>query len=61
MIRRDLDIVRSHGWLVFVGVIQTLHVVQVGYVQCSNVVGSGEGEVNEATVLADVGAVVNYR
>lgn len=59
MIRRDLDIVRAYGWLVLVGVIQALHVVQVGDVQCCNVVGRGESEVDEATVLADVGAVEN--
>lgn len=59
LIRRDLDIVRPHGWLVLVRVIQALHVAQVGDVQRGNVVGRGEGEIDEATVLADVGAVEN--
>lgn len=56
-----LDIVGSDSGLVFVGVIQTLDVVEVADVQCGDVVGCGESKVDEATVLGNVGAgVVSY-
>lgn len=29
LIRGDLDIVRTHGWLILIGVVQALYVVQV--------------------------------
>ena len=53
----DLDIVRSDGRLILIGVIQTLDVVEVANVQRSNVVGGGKGGVEVFTVFADVGAV----
>lgn len=58
LVRRDLDIVRANGGLVLVWVIQALDVVQVANVEGSNVVGSGQGEVEETAILGDIGAVI---
>jgi hypothetical protein len=56
LVRGNLDIVRSHGRLVLIGVVQTLDVAQVADIEGGDVVGGGEGQVEEATILADVGA-----
>jgi len=56
LVGRDLDVVRADGRLVLVGVVETLDVVQVADVEGGNVVGGGEGQVDEAAVLGDVGA-----
>lgn len=56
LVRSDLDVVRAHGRLVLIGVVQTLDVVEVADVKSGNVVGSGEGQVDEAAILTDVGA-----
>ena len=56
LVGSDLDVVRTDGGLVLIGVIQTLNVRQVADVKSGNVVGSGEGEVEEATVLGDIRA-----
>ena len=42
LVGSDLDIVGSNSRLVFVGVVETLDVVQVGDVEGSDVVGGGE-------------------
>lgn len=55
LVRSDLDVVGTHGGLVLVGIIQALDVVQVGDVQGGDVVGGCEGQVEETTVLTDVG------
>lgn len=56
LVRSDLDVVRAHSGLVVVGVIQTLDVAQVADIEGGNVVGGGESQVEEAAILADVGA-----
>lgn len=58
LVRRDLDIVRANSGLVFVGVVQALDVVQVTNVEGSNVIGGGQREIEETTVLGDIGAVI---
>jgi hypothetical protein len=57
LVRRDLDIVRPNCGLVLIWIIKTFDVVQVADVQRGNVVCCGKGGVEEAAVLADVGAV----
>lgn len=56
LVGSDLDVVRTDGGLVLIGVIQTLNVRQVADVKSGNVVGGCEGEVEEATVLGDIRA-----
>ena len=56
LVRCDLEIVRSDGRLVLIGIIQTLDVVEVTDVKRSNMVGCGKSCVEVFTVLADVGA-----
>jgi hypothetical protein len=55
LVRSDLDVVGTHGGLVLVGVIQALDIVQIGDVQGGDVVGGCKGQVEETTVLTDVG------
>lgn len=57
LVRRDLNVVGASSGLVLIRVIQTLDVVQIADVKSSDVVGGGQGEVEETTVLADIGAV----
>lgn len=54
LIRADLDVVRSNDWLRLVGVIQSLDVVQVGDVECCNMVAQSDGEVCEFAVIGNV-------
>lgn len=56
LVRRDLDVVGTDGGLLLIGVIQTLDVVQVADVKSSDMVCGGQGEVDETTVLRDIGA-----
>lgn len=56
LVRSHLDVVRSDGGVVLVGVVQALDVVQIADVEGGDVVGRGEGQVEEAAILADVGA-----
>jgi hypothetical protein len=56
LVRSNLDVVRSDGRLVLIGVVQTLDVAEVADVEGGDVVGGGEGQVEEAAILADVGA-----
>lgn len=56
LVRRHLDVVRANRRLLFVRVIQPLDVVQVADVQCRDVVGRGQRQVEEPAVLGDVGA-----
>lgn len=55
LVGSNLDVVGSDGGLVLIRVVQTLDVVQVADVEGGDVVGGGEGQVEEASVLADVG------
>lgn len=57
LVRRDLNVVGASSGLVFIRVIQTLDVVQIADVKGSNVVAGGQGEVEETTVLGDIGTV----
>lgn len=52
----NLDVVRTDGWLSFVGVVETLDVVKVRDVEGSDMVCSCEGKVSEFAVFGDVGA-----
>jgi hypothetical protein len=56
LVGADLDVVRADGRLDLIGVVETLDVVQVADVEGGDVVGSGQGKVDEASVLGDVGA-----
>ena len=56
LVGSDLDVVGTDGGLVLIGVVQTLDVRQVADVESGNVVGGGEGEVEEAAVLGDIRA-----
>lgn len=56
LVRCDLDVVRANRWLLFVGVIQALDVVQVADVKSRDVVCRGQCEIEETAVLGDVGA-----
>ena len=56
LVRSDLNVVGTDGGLLLIGVIQTLDVVQVANVKSSDVVCGGQGEVDEAAVLGDIGA-----
>lgn len=56
LIWSNLDVVRSDGGLVLVGIIQALDIVQVADVEGGDVIGGGKSEVDEAAILADVGA-----
>lgn len=56
LVRSNLDVVRSDGGLVLIGVVKALDIVQVADVEGGDVVGRGEGQVEEAAILADVGA-----
>jgi hypothetical protein len=60
LVGSDLDIVRSDSRLVFVWIIETLDVVQVTDVESGDVICGRQGCVEEAAVLADVGAVDGY-
>lgn len=55
LVWRDLDIVRTNSGLVFIWVVKTLDVVEVGDVESSDMVSSCEGQVEETAVLGDVG------
>lgn len=57
LVGSDLDVVRADGRLVLVGVVQTLDVLQVADVEGGNVVGGRQGEVGEAAILRNVGAL----
>ena len=46
LVRSDLDVVRTNGRLVLIGVVKTLDVVQVGNIEGSDVVGGGERDYN---------------
>lgn len=46
---------RADDWLVFVGIIETDGIVQVGDIDCGNVVSEREGEVSEFAVVRDIG------
>jgi len=56
LVGSNLDIVRADSWLILIRVIKTFDIVQVTDIQSSNVVGSGQSQVDEAAVLGDVGA-----
>jgi hypothetical protein len=56
LIGSDLNVVRSNAGLLLIGVIETLDVVEVTNVKGSDVVGSGEGQVDEFAIRSDVGA-----
>jgi hypothetical protein len=58
LVRRDLDVVRADGRLDLVWVVEPLDVVEVADVEGCDVVGGREGQVDEAAVLGDVGAVL---
>jgi hypothetical protein len=55
LVWRDLDVVGSNNWLIFLRVIETDRVVQVADVDGSNVVTISQGEVSELAVVGDVG------
>lgn len=57
LVGSDLDIVRADSGLVLIRVIKTLDIVQITDVQSSDVIGSGQSEIDEAAVLGDIGAV----
>lgn len=57
LVRGELDVVRAEGGLFLVWVVEALDGVEVGDVEGGDVVGGCEGEVGEAAVLGDVGAV----
>lgn len=61
LVGRHLDVVRADGGLILIRVIEPLHVVQVADVQCGNVVGGGQGQVDEISILGEVGTVVMVR
>ena len=61
LVRSDLDVVGPDDRMHLIRVIKTLHVVQVTDVKGSNVVGSGQSQVDKTSILADVGAVVTRR
>lgn len=52
----DLEVVGTDGGLDGVGVVETLDVVEIRDVKGGDVVGSGQGEVSEATILSKIGA-----
>jgi len=52
-----LDVVGTNAGLDLIRVVETLDVVEVADVEGGDVVGSGEGQVDELSVLGDVGAV----
>lgn len=56
LIRGNLDIMGTNDTLVLVGVIQTLHVIEVADVKCSDMVARSQGEVGEPAVFSDIGA-----
>jgi len=51
LVRSDLDVVRTNGRLVLIGVVKTFDVVQVGDIEGSDVVGGGESDYNVLLVL----------
>ena len=55
LIRRYFDVVRADGWLDLVWIIEAFDVGQVGDVESSDVVSSCESQVDEISVLGDVG------
>jgi len=57
LVGRDLDVVRPDGGLDCSRVVETLDVAEVGNFEGSDVVVGCEGEVGEAAVFGDVGAV----
>lgn len=52
------DVVWTEGWLIFIRVIKTLDVVEIGQVQGRDMVGGGKGEVSEASVSSNIGALL---
>jgi hypothetical protein len=56
LIRDDLDVVWSNGWLCDGGVVETLDVGEVADIKGGDVIVCCEGEVCEFSVLGDVGA-----
>jgi hypothetical protein len=56
LVGSHLDVVGTDAGLVLIGVVETLDVVEVADVEGCDVVGGGEGQVDELTVLGDVRA-----
>lgn len=52
----DLDVVRTNGGLILIGVVKALDVVQVGDIEGSDVVGGGESDCKCLSVSQIVGA-----
>lgn len=52
----DLDVMRSNSWLGDGGVVEALHVREIGNIESGDVVICGQSEVGELSVLCDVGA-----
>ena len=55
LIWSDLDVMGSDSWLILIGVVETLDVIEVGDVESGDVVRGGEGEVEEFTVGGEIG------
>ena len=46
LVGSDLDVVRANGRLIFIGVVETLDVTQVGDIEGSDMIGSGKSNCN---------------
>lgn len=55
LVGTDLEIVGSNDALIFIGVVETLDVVEIRDVERSDVVADGKSEVGELAVVSDVG------
>lgn len=56
LIRRHLNVVRANDGMHLVGIIETLDVVEVANVQSSDMVGRGEGHIQELAILSKISA-----
>lgn len=44
LVRRDFNVVRTDGWLILVGVVETLHVLEVADIERCDVICSGQSD-----------------
>jgi len=55
LVGTDLQIVRSNDALVFIRVVNALEVVQVGNIECRNMIAEGKREVGKLAVVGGIG------
>jgi hypothetical protein len=61
LVRCDLDVMGTDSGLDYIGVIKSLDIVEIGDVQSSDVVRSCKGQVDEVSVLGDIGTEMFVR